>query len=195
MATGLLTARWTRAKSGARAAACSLLLWGGAAHASFLEGEALDSMADAVSWAVLIVAPIVGIVVFWLLHIIPEKIAEKKHHPQAKAIQALCLLSLVFGGLLWPVAMLWALTRPVLHKAAYGYDRIRHGEEPEHHFAPEPQPQVQAQLAPSDELQRLRAQIDSFAAAGAAPPTPEQLQDLRARLAAIEAATPPTLSN
>ncbi len=97
-------------------------------------------MADAVSWAVLIVAPIVGIVVFWLLHIIPEKIAEKKHHPQAKAIQALCLLSLVFGGLRWPVAMLWALTRPVLHKAAYGYDRIRHGEEPEHHFAPEPQP-------------------------------------------------------
>jgi len=195
MATGLQTARWTRAKAGARAAACVLLLCGGSAHASFLEGEALDSMADAVSWAVLIVAPVVGIVVFWLLHIIPEKIAEKRHHPQAKAIQALCLLSLVFGGLLWPVAMLWALTRPVLHKAAYGYDRIRHGEEPEHHFAPEPALAVQPQaaLAPSDELQRLRAQIDSFAAAGA-PPTPEQLQDLRARLAAIEAATPPTLS-
>lgn len=193
MATGMQTARGAGAMNWSRAAVCFLLFCGGSAHASFLEGEALDSMADAVSWAVLIVAPIVGIVVFWLLHIIPEKIAEKKHHPQAKAIQALCLLSLVFGGLLWPVAMLWALTRPVLHKAAYGYDRIRHGEEPEHHFAPERQ-EAPAALAPADELQRLRAQIDSFAAAGAAPPTPEQLQDLRARLAAIEAATPPTLS-
>lgn len=189
MATSMQIARWT----GARAAACFLLFCSGAAHASFLEGEALDSMANAVSWAVLIVAPIVGIGVFWIVHIIPEKIAEKRHHPQAKAIQALCLLSLVFGGLLWPFALLWAVSRPVLHKAAYGYDRIRHGEEPEHHFPPEPQP-VPAAQAPADELQRLRAQIDSFAAAGAAPPTPEQLQDLRARLAAIEAATPPTLS-
>ena len=187
MATGLQTARWT----GARAVACFLLFCGGPAHASFLEGEALDSMANAISWAVLVVAPIVGIGVFWLVHIIPEKIAEKRHHPQAKAIQALCLLSLIFGGLLWPLALLWAVSRPVLHKAAYGFDRIRHGEEPEHHFPPEPQPV--AQPSPSEELLRLRAQIDSFAAAGA-PPTPEQLQDLRARLAAIEAATPPTLS-
>ena len=48
----------------------------------------------------LVIAPVVGIAVFWLVHILPEKIAEKKNHPQAKAIQTLCLLSLVFGGLL-----------------------------------------------------------------------------------------------
>ena len=66
--------------------------------------------------------PVVGIVVFWLVHILPEKIAEKKRHPQAKAIQVLCLLSLVFGGLLWPIAWLWAYTKPVLHKMAYGTD-------------------------------------------------------------------------
>jgi hypothetical protein len=32
------------------------------------------------------------------------------------------LLSLVFGGLLWPIAWLWAYTKPVLHKLAYGTD-------------------------------------------------------------------------
>src|SRR5688572_15158556 len=86
------------------------------ARASIFEGEALDQAADFLTWVVLVVAPIVGIVVFLLIHILPEKIAEKKEHPQAKAIQCLCLLSLVFGGLLWPLAWLWAYTRPVLHK-------------------------------------------------------------------------------
>ena len=93
-----------------------------AAHASLLSGEALDAAADVLSWVVLIVVPVVGIAVFWLVHILPEKIAEQKKHPQAKAIQVLCLLSLVFGGLLWPLAWLWAFTKPVLHKMAYGTD-------------------------------------------------------------------------
>ena len=92
------------------------------AHASFLHGEQLDNVADGLSWAVLVLVPVVGISVFWILHIMPEKIAEKKKHPQAKAIQCLCLLSLAFGGLLWPIAWLWTYTKPVLHKLAYGTD-------------------------------------------------------------------------
>src|SRR5262245_8457523 len=93
-----------------------------AAHASFLSGEALDTAADVISWIALIIVPVVAIAVFWLVHILPEKIAEKKRHPQAKAIQVLCLLPLFFGGLLWPIAWLWAYTKPVLHKMAYGTD-------------------------------------------------------------------------
>jgi len=92
------------------------------AHASLFQGETLDSVANVMAWVVLIVAPAVGITVFWLVHILPEKIAEKKKHPQAKAIQCLCLLSLAFGGLLWPIAWLWAYSKPVLHKLAYGTD-------------------------------------------------------------------------
>lgn len=92
------------------------------AHASLLSGSALDTAADVLAWIVLFLVPIVGIAVFWLVHILPEKIAEKKRHPQAKAIQTLCLLSLVFGGLLWPLAWLWAYTKPVMHKMAYGTD-------------------------------------------------------------------------
>ncbi len=101
------------------------------AHASFFHGETLDKVADVMSWVVLIVVPIVVIVLFWLVHILPEKIAEKKKHPQAKAIQVLCILSLFFGGLLWPLAWLWAYTKPVLHKLAYGTDvdeSIGHGK-------------------------------------------------------------------
>jgi len=97
------------------------------AHASMFKGEALDKLADILTWVVLVVAPLVGIVVFLLVHILPEKIAEKKEHPQAKAIQCLCLLSLVFGGLLWPLAWLWAYTKPVLYQLAYGTDRVPHG--------------------------------------------------------------------
>lgn len=93
-----------------------------AADASFLHGETLDKAADVLAWIVLILVPVVGITVFWLVHILPEKIAEKKKHPQTKAIQCLCLLSLFFGGLLWPIAWLWAYTKPVLHKLAYGTD-------------------------------------------------------------------------
>ncbi len=92
------------------------------AHASLFHGETLDSLANGVSWVVLIITPIIGITAFWLVHILPEKIAHKKRHPQTKAIQCLCLLSLCFGGLLWPLAWLWAYTKPVLHKMAYGTD-------------------------------------------------------------------------
>src|SRR5215469_8746931 len=92
------------------------------AHASLFHGETLDAIANGISWVVLVIAPVIGIVAFWLVHILPEKIAEKKRHPQTRAIQCLCLLSLCFGGLLWPIAWLWAYTKPVLHKMAYGTD-------------------------------------------------------------------------
>jgi CBS domain containing-hemolysin-like protein len=92
------------------------------AHASLFQGETLDAVANGISWVVLVIGPIIGIAAFWMVHILPEKIAEKKKHPQAKAIQCVCLLSLCFGGLLWPFAWLWAYTKPVLHKMAYGTD-------------------------------------------------------------------------
>ena len=93
------------------------------AHASFLHGETLDAVANVIAWIALVIAPIVGITVFLMVHVLPEKIAHKKGHPQTGAIQCLCLLSLVFGGLLWPFAWLWAYTKPTLYKMAYGTDK------------------------------------------------------------------------
>jgi hypothetical protein len=115
------------------------------------KGEALDKAADVITWVVLIVAPIIAIAVFWIVHILPEKIAEERKHPQAKAIQTLCLLSLVFGGLLWPIAWLWAYSKPVLYKLAYGTDTV----EPEHGGGTQPS----ASTAEGDELKRLRTQV------------------------------------
>ncbi|MEG0819309.1 MAG: DUF3302 domain-containing protein, partial [Brevundimonas sp.] len=98
--------------------------WGTPAHASFLEGDALDSAANVISWIAILIVPVVLIGAFWWVHIMPEKIAEKREHPQLAAIKVLCLLSLVFGGLLWPLAWVWAYTRPVFHKMAYGTDTL-----------------------------------------------------------------------
>jgi hypothetical protein len=118
------------------------------AHASMFHGETLDSIANGIAWVVLIIAPIIGITAFWLVHILPEKIAHKKMHPQTKAIQCLCLLSLCFGGLLWPIAWLWAYTKPVLHKMAYGTDV----DESLGHLAEEVKDE-------QNEIEKLRARI------------------------------------
>ena len=118
-----------------------------AARASMFQGETLDAVANGIAWVVLIVVPIVVLVVFWLVHILPEKIAEKRNHPQAKAIQVVCLLSLVFGGMLWPIAWLWAYSKPVLYKMAYGTDE---GDSHDQHGAEADKP---------SEVEQLRARI------------------------------------
>ena len=130
------------------------------AQASKLHGETLDKVADVLTWVVLIVAPVIGIIVFWMVHILPEKIAEKRKHPQAKAIQVLCLLSLVFGGMLWPLAWLWAYSKPVLYKMAYGTDVVEghHGE-----ISETPAATTGPETA-RQEIEQLRAQLASLEA-------------------------------
>ena len=93
------------------------------ARAAFLSPEMEDKVAWGIAIFVLFVVPVTLIVLFWMVHVLPEKIAHKRHHPQFEAIRTLCLLSLVFGGLLWPIAWIWAYTKPVLHKMAYGTDK------------------------------------------------------------------------
>ncbi|MCC7040259.1 MAG: DUF3302 domain-containing protein [Burkholderiales bacterium] len=103
--------------------AVGVTLFAPLARASFLSGDALDTMADWIAIIVLVVVPLGVLVVFWMIHVLPEKIAEKRHHPQKDAINTVCLLSLVFGGLLWPIAWIWAYTKPVAYRAAYGTDK------------------------------------------------------------------------
>jgi CBS domain containing-hemolysin-like protein len=131
------------------------------ARASIFQGETLDMVANAMSWIVLVVAPAIAVTVFWLIHILPEKIAEKRQHPQAKAIQTLCLLSLFFGGLLWPLAWLWAYSKPVLYKMAYGADRVAHGEEEGTHGNSEAERHL--------EVERLRKRLAELEARPAHP--------------------------
>lgn len=83
----------------------------------------VDTVANVLAIFIIVVMPIAGIALFWLVHILPEKIAERRQHPQKDAIKVLCLLSLVFGGMLWPLAWLWAYSKPVLYQLAYGRDK------------------------------------------------------------------------
>jgi len=126
----------------------ALVLWPSSARASIFQGETLDTVANVMAWIVLAIAPAIGIAVFWIVHILPEKIAEKKQHPQAKAIQTLCLLSLFFGGLLWPLAWLWAYSKPVMYKLAYGSDKVAHDHE-----------DTEAHKGEEEELKRLRIRL------------------------------------
>jgi hypothetical protein len=96
-----------------------------------LSGPLVDTIADYLAIFILFVVPALLIYLFWMVHILPEKVAERRGHPQLDAIKTLCLLSLVFGGLLWPLAWLWAYSKPVMYKMAYGTDRIEHGAPPE----------------------------------------------------------------
>ena len=147
------------------------------AHASFLSGEALDTAANVLAIIVIIIVPIVVIVLFWMVHVLPEKIAHKRHHPQRDAIHMLCLLSLFFGGLLWPLAWLWAYTKPVLHKMAYGIDKhddyYAHLEEADG---------AQARDLRAD-VTKLKSDLDGLLAKGDAP---EELAAIRDQLEALE---------
>jgi CBS domain containing-hemolysin-like protein len=153
------------------------LLGAAPAHAS---SETMDKVADVMAIVVLIVVPITAIAVFWMVHVLPEHLAEKRHHPQTKAIQVLCLLSLVFGGLLWPIAWLWAFTRPVAYKMAYGTDRHEDWHE-------EMGEKARSGELLSHELEHLTSELDSMAAAGALP---ANLRQLRADLEELRVATP-----
>jgi hypothetical protein len=91
-------------------------------------GHFEDKLADVLVWVVLAIAPLIGIGIFLAVHILPEKVAENRGHPQLDAIKTVCLLSLFFGGILWPLAWVWAYSKPVMYKLAYGKDRVEpHG--------------------------------------------------------------------
>lgn len=143
-------------------------------QASFLSEEAEDKLATFLAIFILFIVPVVLIVLFWMVHVLPEKIAHKRHHPQFEAIRTLCLLSLVFGGLLWPFAWIWAYSKPVMYKMAYGTDK-----HPDAH--PEPaydtdEDKEAAVLSLRDRLARLEERLPA-----------SELKTLRADVEALEA--------
>jgi len=141
------------------------------ASASLFSPEIEDAIAKYLALFVIFVIPVVLIVLFWLVHVMPEKIAHKRHHPQFEAIRTLCLLSLAFGGLLWPLAWLWAYTKPVGYKLAYGTDK--HPDYFKEHGLPEP----------DDAAVDIRQRVDALEGHGV--PAGE-LEAIRSDLATLE---------
>jgi hypothetical protein len=142
------------------------------AHASFLPPELMDKAAMGLAWFIIIFVPIGAIVLFWMVHVLPEKIAHKRHHPQTDAIKTLCLLSLVFGGLLWPLAWLWAYVKPVAYRAAYGTEKH---DDYFHHMGEK----AMAGELDQFELDHLREELDSMGDKGSLS---AELKNLRRNL-------------
>jgi CBS domain containing-hemolysin-like protein len=161
--------------------ACAIALAAPQARAMFLSGEALDTAADVLAIVVLFLVPAVAIVLFWIVHVLPEKIAHKRHHPQRDAITTLCLLSLVFGGLLWPLAWIWAYTKPIGYRVAYGTDK--HDE----YYDEMAEKQREGKLL-HEEARHLREELEAMEARGALPPRLRGLKDELASLKAKEEA-------
>jgi hypothetical protein len=173
---GDLRVRRTRA---AFARALALLLGGAAEPCLALNPDFQDKAAHVLALFIIIAVPIGGIVLFWLVHVLPEKLAEKRHHPQKEAIHVLCLLSLFFGGLLWPLAWLWVYTKPVLHKVAYGRDK-----HDDYYDALARAEGATAELASvEDTLERLRRDLDRLEQRGERPEAVAEVRERLARLA------------
>ncbi|MGB9332199.1 MAG: DUF3302 domain-containing protein [Steroidobacteraceae bacterium] len=111
-------------------------------------GALADSVADWMSVFILLVMPPAAIYLFWILHILPEKAAKKRNHPQKDAIHMLCLLSLVFGGLLWPIAMLWAYVKPMGMRVALVEAEHLHADPQKVQTIEEPEPLEALPTAP-----------------------------------------------
>ena len=157
----------------------------GLAQASFLSGDALDAFANGLSWFILFAVPIAAIGLFFYVHVLPELIAERNHHPHKHSIKVLCILSLFFGGMLWPFAWLWAYTKPIGYRAIYGTEK----HEDYYHEMGE---KVRAGSLSAEDLAQLRHELDAMAAKGALTPALQRIRDdLRAPAAALPDA--PTL--
>jgi hypothetical protein len=80
---------------------------------------------DAFAFVVFAVLIFVGVVIGVSLGKLPGQLAQKWGHPQAAAINAMSWIGIATGGLLWPIAFIWAFTNPFGTKpVAYKDDRL-----------------------------------------------------------------------
>jgi hypothetical protein len=73
---------------------------------------------DAFAFVVFAVLIFVGVLIVVNLGKLPGQLAHKWNHPQAGAINAMSWIGVATGGLLWPVAFVWAFTTPSGMKSA-----------------------------------------------------------------------------
>lgn len=63
---------------------------------------------DVFAWIVLIVVIASTVAVLVFLAMLPGMVAERRRHPWATAVKVAGWVTLIFGGVLWPVALIWA---------------------------------------------------------------------------------------
>jgi hypothetical protein len=73
---------------------------------------------DAFAFVVFAVLILVGVIIVVSMGKLPGQLARKWGHPQVGAINAMSWIGIATGGLLWPVAFIWAFTTPFGAKSA-----------------------------------------------------------------------------
>ncbi len=69
------------------------------------------------AWIVLAVLLIAGVVIWFVLAMLPGRVARARNHPQADAINVAGWLGALFGGVFWPLALIWAFYKPGAQQA------------------------------------------------------------------------------
>jgi hypothetical protein len=67
---------------------------------------------NVLTWVVLIALTAIGGIVVVTLGTLPAKVARQRGHPQVDAINVMSWIGVITMGLLWPIALVWAYTRP-----------------------------------------------------------------------------------
>ena len=70
------------------------------------------SFLDVFALLILVILLATVIAVLGVLGALPGRIARKREHPQADAIAVAGWMGLLFFGVLWPLALIWAYLRP-----------------------------------------------------------------------------------
>ncbi len=84
----------------------------GARAGVFVKGRIMIDGLDIMAFAVIGVLLVAGVIVAVTVGGLPGKIAWQRGHPQAAAVTAAGWMGLATLGLLWPLALIWALYLP-----------------------------------------------------------------------------------
>jgi len=64
--------------------------------------------ADIFAWVVLAILVASAIAIVFIAGSLPGSIAKRRGHPWAQAVQVAGWVTLLFGFVLWPIALIWA---------------------------------------------------------------------------------------
>ena len=71
-----------------------------------------------VGFTILVILVLIGIWVFVELAKLPGEKARARSHPQAEAINVLGWVGLLFGGVPWLIALVWAYVNPPISQSS-----------------------------------------------------------------------------
>ena len=66
------------------------------------------SFIDYFAWLVLLVLLASAVAIFVAMAVAPGRIAKKRNHPWAEAVEIAGWVTLIFGFVLWPLSLIWA---------------------------------------------------------------------------------------